>query len=142
MKGTFEHASESFKRINPHLFGPSVTGAAEWQPKPSKRIRQSDKPLMNKLETEWFNILLSSHWMNCLRAQAKRYKLGNGIWFKPDITGNDTRDGRETAYEVKGQHAFRGGFENLKVAAGLWPEVKWILVWKQDSEWKQQTVLP
>ena len=107
-----------------------------------KRIRQRSGPLMNKLEAEWFEILKASGWMNNLRPQARRYKLGNGIWYKPDITGNDTRDGRETAYEVKGPHAFRGGFENLKVAAGLWQEVKWILVWKKDGDWQQQEVLP
>ena len=110
--------------------------------RPPKRLRQSTKPLLNKLEQEWFDILKASHWMDNLRAQARRYRLGNGIWYKPDMTGNDTRNGRETAYEVKGAHAFRGGFENLKVAAGLWPEVKWILVWKQNGEWQQQEVLP
>lgn len=97
---------------------------------------------MNKLESEWFACLQSSHWMENLRTQAKRYELGTGIWYKPDMTGNDTRDGRETCYEVKGPHAFRGGFENLKIAARVWPEVKWILVWKDSYEWKQQTILP
>ena len=87
-------------------------------------------------------MLSASRWMDNLKAQSKRYKLGNGIWFKPDMTGNDTRDGRETAYEVKGPHAFRGGFENLKVAAHQWPEVRWLLVWKERGEWKQQEVLP
>lgn len=80
--------------------------------------------------------------MDNLRAQSKRYKLGNGIWYKPDMTGNDTRDGKETAYEVKGPFAFRGGFENLKVAASTWQEVNWILVWKDNGEWKQQKILP
>ena len=109
---------------------------------PSRRLRQDHKPLMNKLEQEWFNLLEASGWMANLRAQAKRYKLCNGCWYKPDATGNDTRDGRETAYEIKGPHAFRGGFEFLKMAAHEWPEVKWILVWKDRGEWRQQTILP
>lgn len=139
----------SLIKLNPHLWPAagqralfSVPNAQGVQtPTPPKRIRQSAKPLLNKLEAEWFGILKASCWMNNLRSQAKRYRLGNGIWFKPDMTGNDTRDGRETAYEVKGPHAFRGGFENLKVAASTWLEVKWILVWKENGEWKQQEVL-
>jgi hypothetical protein len=117
------------------------------------RIRQSSKPLMNKLETEWFNII-SVQYPNYPRprAQARRYRLGNGIWFKVDFSvsiwpnrnPDDTVRGpdMETCWEVKGPHAFRGGFENLKVAAGLWTEVRWVLAWKQDGEWKEQEVLP
>jgi hypothetical protein len=66
--------------------------------------------------------------------------LGNGIWFKPDFTG--FLDGSYSAWEVKGPHAFRGGFENLKVAAGQYKEIHWYLVWKESGEWKQQRILP
>lgn len=145
--------SKSTLARNPDLSGGSSAAATQSvdiadpsghsdRPARQSRIRQSSKPLMNQLESEWFALLKSSGWMNNLRPQAKRYKLGNGIWYKPDVTGNDSRDGRETAYEVKGPHAFRGGFENLKVAAGIWPEVRWILVWKVGEEWRQQDVLP
>ena len=142
-----QRPTESFIRRNPHLYqGVPIADQRGWdalkQIAAGKRIRQDSKPLMNKLEQEWFDILKASHWMSDLRAQAKRYKLGNGIWFKPDATGKDTRDGRETAYEVKGPHAFRGGFENLKVAAATWTDVTWILVWKAGGEWQQQRVLP
>lgn len=134
--------STSFKKLNPALFNVPQYTAADALPRPGKRLRQDTKPLMNKLESEWFAILQKSGWMTNLRAQAKRYRLGNGIWFKPDATGRDTRDGRETAYEIKGPHAFRGGFENLKVAATTWSEVRWLLVWKDHGEWRQQEVLP
>jgi hypothetical protein len=108
---------------------------------------------MNKIETEWFNVIRYQY-PNYppVRPQAKRYRLGNGIWYKPDFSAaswpNRNPDGSvrgadmETCWEVKGEHAFRGGFENLKVAAGLWTEVRWVLAWKQDGEWKEQEVLP
>jgi hypothetical protein len=66
--------------------------------------------------------------------------LGNGIWYKPDFTG--FVDGSYTAWEVKGPHAFRGGFENLKVAANQYKEINWHLVWKEGGQWKDQGVLP
>lgn len=152
--------SESFWRLNPHLTGPTATASvAVWPPvplptevKPKKlRIRQSEKPLLNKLESEWLELLKAhdpatgwkgghSGFAFNIRSQAKRYRLGNGIWYKPDFTA--TVDLRETAWEVKGPHAFRGGFENLKVAAGLYPEVKWVLCWKDGGQWMTQIVLP
>lgn len=121
------------ERTHPAPVAPTVT--------PGKRIRQSAKPLMNKLESQWYSNLLSYHPGNAtLRSQAMRFKLGNGIWYKPDFTV--TVDGKLIAYEVKGPKAWRGGFENLKVVAHAWPEHTFILVWKENGDWKQQHVLP
>lgn len=105
-----------------------------------KRLRQSSKPLLNKLETAFYAWMKREHPEQTLRPQAKRYELARGIWYKPDFTA--MVDGTETAYEVKGPKAFRGGFENLKVAARVWPEVEWWLVWQDGGEWKHQQILP
>lgn len=115
--------------------------------KQSKRIRQSSKPLLNKLEAEWFAALKkgmpdTAH----IKCQSLRFRLGNGIWYKPDFVcfylDHSMLSMCCEAHEVKGPHAFRGGFENLKVAASLYPEIRWLLVWKEDGQWKQQDVLP
>lgn len=148
--------SQSTIRRNPHLYGSgtvanpnlvaNVAKGAELSrvAAPSKRLRQDTKPLMNKLESEWFGILAvgkyEGFFVENLRAQAYRYRLGNGIWFRPDITCK--LGARLTAFEVKGPKAFRGGFENLKVAAAQWPEWDWILVWKENGQWQKQLVLP
>lgn len=115
---------------------------------PGKRIRQKpDDRALNKLEAAWFEMIRRRH-PNYpeVRAQSKRYRLGNGIWYKPDFSVSIWPDpngpARETCWEVKGQKAWRGGFENLKVAAATFPEVRWILVWKEGGEWKQQEVKP
>ena len=113
-----------------------------------KRIRQDTKPRLNKLEQEWFDEL-RNRWPFAtmpfkLRTQDKRYELANGWWFKPDVTCSNY-EGRETCWEVKGPKAARWsrrGEMTLKAAARAWPEVRWILVWKENGEWKTQGLLP
>lgn len=154
MKEIPQQVSESVRRINPHLYqkGQASTavmiqrakdGLPMIQIKP-KRIRQSSKPLMNKLEGEFYNSIKSRFEFVC--PQAMRFMLGNGIWYKPDFicfpVGFDSQDTRMRAFEVKGPHAFRGGFENLKVAAHNYVSIIWILAWKEDGQWKEQRVLP
>lgn len=116
--------------------------------KPSpKRIRQSSKPLMNKLEQEWFDTL-AARYPNFPRprAQAVRFKLCNGVHYTPDVFILDwpCGDGPNgpTAYEVKGKFAWDDAVVKLKMAAHEWPEVRWILVWKEGKQWKEQVVLP
>lgn len=108
-----------------------------------RRIRQDHKPLMNKLEDEFASYMEMSmygeHGIACvLVVQALRFRLANGLWYKPDFFWPN----RLRAYEVKGPHSFRGGFENLKMAAHQYPWIKWILVWKEDGQWQEQTILP
>lgn len=116
--------------------------------KPGKRLRQSPKPELNKLETEWLAQMQKMFPVGKIRAQALKFRLGRGIFYKPDFiltyVDHSAQMNRMITYEVKGPHAFRGGFENLKVAAGLWPEVQFRLVWKDKNsrEWMQQEVLP
>ena len=118
-------------------------------PAPARRLRQDPKPLMNHLEAEFYQ-RIADIYPNCppVRIQAKRYRLGNGIWYKPDFSAsqwsNTSAPLQETCWEVKGPKAFRGGFENLKVAASLYPEIRWLLVWKDTTtgDWKEQVILP
>lgn len=108
----------------------------------NRRIRQSSKPLLNDLESEFMTRIQDEYPDYIFHAQAIRFKLGNGIWYKPDFVGFFDRFPAIRSWEVKGPFAHRGGFENLKVAAHQYPEIKWTLVWKQDGTWKEQTVLP
>lgn len=110
-----------------------------------QRIHQDNKPLLNALETEWMHWLQGAFPGAVIYKQALRWKLGNGIWYKPDfaalVSDIPTEPLRMTCWEVKGPHAYRGGLENLKVAAGLYPEVCWILAWKDDvGLWQVQKV--
>lgn len=122
--------------------------------KSAKRIRQDTKPLMNKLEQEWFNHLAADSKITMLRPQALRFKLANGAWYKPDITGWVSvvpvvpavpGPAVLTAWECKGPSQMKNvdrGMLALKCAAAQWPEIKFILVWKQDGVFRTQEVLP
>jgi hypothetical protein len=116
----------------------------------SKRIKQDTKPKMNKLESDWLKVL-SCQFPNYPRprGQEKRYLLANGAWYRPDITTTlwPCPDGpaRETAWECKGPKQMKNvarGILTLKVAAHQWPEVRWVLVWRERGEWLTQEVLP
>lgn len=108
-----------------------------------KRIRQGE-PKLNKWETEWKFILEIGGWSH-IRAQSIRVRLGNGSWYKGDVSAVNQETGRIHVWEVKGDARMKGvakGILALKVAASQYPEICWTLVWKERGAWKQQEVLP
>jgi hypothetical protein len=115
----------------------------------NKRIRQSAKPLMNKLEREFFNILNVQE-LTCPRprAQAKKYKLANGAFYLPDITSSNWPvDDRmqEAAWEIKGGRGMKGaakGTLTIKFAAAAWPEVAFFFCTKENGVWSVQRIIP
>lgn len=159
--------SDAVRRMNPHLFdglkvppivvktsdlkkglaGAQVTAPAK------KRLRQSDKPVMNKLEERFYETKLRPEYVDqgqAVHIQAVRLELARGIWYKPDfflpavVGGKDCVGRQALAYEVKGPKVFRGGFENLKVAARVHPWIRFYLVWEDedDGHWERQEILP
>ena len=130
----YNSESASFRKLNPHLFNPAKTPAVT----EGKRVRQS-RDTLNKLETRWFNTLKTIYPHATIHAQSLRLRLGNGLWYKPDFFAQLDR---LCAWEVKGPHAFRGGLENLKAAASLYPEIEFSLVWEENGQWKFQRIEP
>lgn len=150
--------SQSFKKRNPELYEAYFKGQAtkplpqirrEILEKVSKRIRQGSKPLLNKLEQEWFDLLYPLH-PNYERpiAQAITFRLANGLRYTPDVLAWSwpqlplSRPNRVTCWEVKGKHAWDDSIVKIKVAATTYPAITWILAWKENGEWKTQQVLP
>ena len=153
-------ASDTVRRMNPSVFGhPTTTeahnapqvGRYEFKPKtgggklsfPSfveegKRIRQDPKPLLNKLEAEWFEVLKRTNPL--ARPQALKFRLCNGTVLCPDFADLTCRP--VTCWEVKGKHAWEDSLIKLKFAASAWPEVEWRLCWKEEGQWKIQNILP
>lgn len=146
-------ASDDTRRLNPHLFG-SDSAANELRKSylknvaiviapAKKRIRQDSKPLMNKLEMAWLSVLKTTYPDAIIHSQEWRVKIGNGAWFKVDHCA--FVDGVWTAWECKGpkegKNVARGTLA-LKCATTAFPEVKWILVWKESGVWRQQILLP
>ena len=131
---------EKFSKPTPGAVAlkPHTTNAA-----PGVRIRQDSKPLLNKLETEWFNILQCTGSVISLKAQAMRFKLANGAWYKPDMTG--WLNGQLTAWECKGPSCMKNvdrGILTVKIAAHEWTDVAFFLIWKESGGFAQQRVLP
>lgn len=116
----------------------SVQVAPEVEAAPKeRRVRQSRRSL-NRLETMYQDVLHLRHGKENVRAQDLRLQLANGAWYKPDFFVPS-----ELLFiEVKGPHAFRGGFEFLKMAAAAHPWAKFRLVWKAGDQWRFQEVLP
>ena len=132
--------NDTCRRLNPQVFSGQcgTLVVAPMVGKPAKRIRQESPE--NKLEQEYHDRLQLAHPGATIYAQAIRLQLANGIWYKVDLVIPSICE----AWEVKGPHAFRGGFENLKMAARVHPWLKFHLVWKHDrtGEWQQQDILP
>ena len=136
--------SESTRRKNPALFGQPAqqnpaNQATERKQATPIRLRQSSKPLMNKLETEFFNRLRALHPCWIIHTQAVTYRIANGLRFTPDIM---TFDGHQTtAWEVKGKWFTDDANAKLKMAASVFHEISWRLVWKQDGLWQEQVIV-
>lgn len=140
MAGLPNNVTEEVRRLNPHVYGSRVVQGPENQIKSGRRVRQESKPLLNRLEERALFYLQGLFPHATIRAQAKRYRLANGAWYKPDFTTQ--MDGQEFAWEIKGPRAYQAGITNLKFAAQQWPEVNWVLVWVESDGWRSQLIRP
>lgn len=116
-------------------------------PKPSKRLKQRSAPLMNKLEEEFYNRHRDQYPPNYppMRPQKITFSLGNGVTFRPDLFSfmwPGEGGPKPTAWEVKGKRAWDDAIVKLKVAARIYPEIRWFLVWKDATGWNHQLILP
>lgn len=147
-RARFPHASKSQLRMAAAQFGwgeeptkGAVIGEALRQRvQGEKRLRQSSKPTMNKLETRFHGKLLAEYPGEAILCQAVRVEISRGHWYKPDFF-LPNRVGGPLAYEVKGPFAYRGAFTVLKCAARVHPWIRFILVWEEDMTWHDQIVL-
>ncbi len=117
------------------------SGVVPESKKVKKRIRQSSKPLLNRLETEFYNeVLKSSYNPSFIFPQAIRFKILNGSTLTPDfvVFSQPVR-----CYEVKGKFAWEDSLIKIRVAAKEFPMLEWVLVWKDDDgAWQKQLIIP
>jgi hypothetical protein len=124
---------------------PSVSQQAPLRPLEQvvqKRMRQGDKP-PTKLEADWRRHMEATQPEVKFRAQAIRFRLANGAWYKPDLMA--WLNSRVVCWETKGPKQAKNvarGILTVKFAATAWPEVLFILVWRDAAGWHQQEVLP
>lgn len=111
---------------------------------PKKRIRQSSKPVMNKLEAEFLE-QLKAWYPSKFYAQSVKFKIGNGVTFCPDIFCFHWNNGGDAAaWEVKGPHAWDDAIVKLKCFASVYPEIRVHLAWKDKKlgSFRVQDILP
>jgi hypothetical protein len=142
--GLLEGGSASFRARNAHLLkpaGPSNGPPAGIHASAPKRIRQRQGDGMNKWERE-FRDYIAPQFENIHREVS--LPLANGLRYKLDFLCVD-KLGVVMGYEVKG-FARSTGIAKLKMAASVYPWIKFVLVTKQGKMkgggWDKEAVMP
>lgn len=144
--------SESFRRLNPHLYGGATPNAATTPQDTGdkKRIRQRSGPELNGTETAFLQYLQASSATGQHLTQSLTLLLGNGVRYTPDFVtvepaGLATEGVDVTAYEVKGYMRDDAAVK-IKVAASQYRWITFHLVTKKRKRdgggWSIQRVLP
>lgn len=134
-----------FRRKSPHL-GDKNEPEAILEPNRGilKRVRQSSKPIMNKLETEFYGILCLKMVPDLIHCQAVTLRLANGVRYTPDffVPQNEHIDSKTEAYEVKGKWFTDDSNVKLKMAASIFKTINFYLAWKDEIGcWQEQRIL-
>jgi hypothetical protein len=106
-------------------------------------LRQSGAG-MNKTEALFFAHLKATHPGAWIEREPMALKLGNGVRYNPDfMVADPAGSSRLTAYEVKG-HMRDDAAVKLKVAARLFPFIRFVLVWRdrRAGTWATQEIFP
>lgn len=152
-----QNPSKSFVKLNPHLYPtgalqghsnltPPDCSGVQHEITPKKRLRQSSKG-MNKLEQAFSECLKphAKHSGQTFLSQSVTFKLANGLRYTPDFFSFEWAAvgelDRATAWEVKG-HMRDDAACKLKMFAAQYPQVRVILVWKENGLWQSQRILP
>ncbi len=111
--------------------------ASEGLKSPSRRIRQSSAPLMNRLETAFHEHLKLKYPNTDWHPQGVTLKLCNGLRYSPDFLSFDLK----LVFETKGKWIDGDSIPKLKMAATVYPELRFWLVWRDAGVWREQEVL-
>lgn len=131
------HRDAALRQISAQLSKGSVPVAPVAAP--TSRIRQSAKPLSNKLEAE-FGRRLSAIYYGPIMEQALTFRLANGLRYTPDF--GVLFQGDLILFEVKGKKAWDDSIAKLKMAASVYPQFHWYCCDKPTGTWRETIVLP
>ena len=107
------------------------------KPKAPQLLRQKAKG-PNKLEAAFAAVLRAENPGVQIREQAVTLLLANNCRYTPDMM--IVEPGRLEAYETKG-HMRDDASVKLKVAASVWPQITFWLVWRKAGVWHRQRIL-
>lgn len=128
-----DNPSDAVRRRNLHLFAKQASA-----PEQLKQACSTDEAKLNKTEREFFVQLRRLHPGCRIGVQDLTFKLAHDCRYTPDFTLWDD-DGRLTVWEVKG--FWRDDAKvKIKVAARLFPHVRFIVVRKAAHSWGAEGV--
>lgn len=136
-----QNVSEAVRRLNPSLYG---VGLAKIAPTPvsgsRKRIRQSSR-VMNQLESIFFELLKQKYFPSTVYYEPMRMRLCNGVVYLADFMVVDSSN-KVIFYEVKGNQQIQDDASvKIKMAAQQYPCFRFVLVWRDYGEWREQEIL-
>lgn len=143
LRRLFPNASAEFIRRNlgteiQEARGKTTAPAPVVDSKPeAPRLRQRHGPKLNKTEAAFLEWLCARYDPKDIRAQAVTLVIGNGVRYTVDFT--NLRAG--LAWETKG-HMRDDAAVKIKVAASLYPEIKFHLVTRDGPSWSIQEMIP
>jgi hypothetical protein len=159
MKPEFRNASDSFRRINPHLFtqvthdiealaaaGDKSAAFKKLCSQPGKPLRQRTKQ-PSRAELEFIALLEARFPENMILHEKIAFRLANGVTYWPDVIVVHPRLSFVKAYEVKGKRRKDSAWARddsrvkLKMAPTAYPWIQWALVWKDEAgNWQEQVI--
>jgi hypothetical protein len=107
------------------------------KPKAPQLLRQNKKG-PNKLEAAFAAVLRAENPGVQIREQAVTLLLANGVRYTPDMFIMEL--GRLEAFETKG-HMRDDAAVKIKIAAAIWPQITFWLVWRKAGVWHRQRIL-
>jgi hypothetical protein len=108
------------------------------KPKPPQLLRQNTRG-PNKLEAAFAAVLRAENPGVQIREQAVTLQIGNGVRYSPDMM--ILEPGRLEAFETKGGLFRDDAKVKIKIAASIWPQITFWLVWRKAGVWHRQRIL-
>ncbi len=107
-------------------------------------IAKTKKELLNKTEKAW-KAELERRGHKTILVQALMFRLGDRLQYRPDLTTvEQSASGlwmQMTCYETKAPHRFAAGsLAKPKMAAKLYPFVKFVIVKRDKGQWTEKEV--
>jgi hypothetical protein len=136
VKRRFPHASPAFIAANATRLPECVPHPPSWR----FEMKQSgDESKLNKLETEYLGWLRTQgdDWIGVM---AITLKLAHDCRLTPDFWAFDKSGLR--AIDVKGPHVWEDSLIKYRVAARMFPFIRFVLATKNGLIWKHKDVKP
>lgn len=134
--------NERFRKENPHLFK-QVESPVRLADKAVHLRCSEDEEKLNRWERQWLSILrqlVTTRTLTWIGVQNITLKLANDLRYTCDFFTVDV-NGKFQGWEVKGFKRPKN-MQKLKMAARLFPWIEFVLITKENGNWKQEIQKP